>query len=274
MVSVPLLETIWPILKVRDTGDRPVQVYTSDFAEYICKYHRDPPTPAGKLFNEWLASHFLPIWEVPTPSIALIRVLPEHIPSDEGRLQPIFFKTICFGSRFIKNVQPLTLFADEDYAVQHLAPDLSALLRLILFDIWTANEDRAPGNPNVLLEWDEISRRHRFVAIDHSAMFNSNSLMFEPAQLTWEDSLLSMPLVGRLLRRHKKQLEIAELKNRYYFCVHQSRTLLPDVVSGAPTDWNIEPKLMLGALEARLFADDWVDETFQYFSEYLQQAMD
>ena len=59
------------VLKVYQTGDRPILVLCSDGYHYICKY-KQPGYSANKLVSELIGSSFAKLWGIPTPQVSLV----------------------------------------------------------------------------------------------------------------------------------------------------------------------------------------------------------
>lgn len=149
------------------------------------------------VINELIGASLLQFLDLPTPEIALVEVIPETIEGIKFDRKPP--QGVAFGSRQLKG-QSRSLDRGDLYQRQEIrkfaAPE--ALTGIVLFDIWVYNIDRAPHNPNVLVE--EIGKNSfRLVAIDHAMIFDGkeyNGLgrsrnSFSP---TVEESLISHPL--------------------------------------------------------------------------------
>lgn len=59
------------VLKVYQTGDRPILVLCSDGCHYICKY-KQPGYAAYKLLNELVGGSFAKVWGISTPVTSLV----------------------------------------------------------------------------------------------------------------------------------------------------------------------------------------------------------
>src|SRR5690606_8064586 len=141
----------------------------------------------------YIASCFLPLWNINTPPISFITVAEEHIPdSDRNILQPRFFKKHCFGSQYLQHAKEMdhtfTTLKGSPYDLRKIA-NKSDFLKIGLFDIWMCNEDRNHNNFNLLI-YPEPDGKSRFYAIDHTACFNTGNLHREIAPLTQDDSIL------------------------------------------------------------------------------------
>lgn len=59
------------VLKVYQTGDRPIMVLCSDGYHYICKY-KQPGSAAYKLVSELAGAFFARVWGIATPTTSLV----------------------------------------------------------------------------------------------------------------------------------------------------------------------------------------------------------
>lgn len=182
------LYTIEDIQRVIDSLDRPVDVHCNDFENYICKYRS-----VDNLLKEYLASCFLQRWQVPTPEIAFVWVKPEHIPERYRRVaKPEFFDKPCFGSKYdsqtIEVNQTFVALGSDAAEVRKIQNRLD-LLRICLFDLWLANEDRKQNHYNLLLVADEPGKFY-LSAIDHSACFNNEGIGDYSLNLLYHGNLL------------------------------------------------------------------------------------
>jgi hypothetical protein len=149
-----VLYTIEEVHKIFNTaGSSPLLVSCDDFNDWVCKYDKFPKY----LFNELIASEFAKLWNINTPETALINVKSEHIPYDKfPQLQPSYFEKECFGSLYLKNTKEIDLsfiplFREKSF--RDKIQQKSDFLKIALFDIWLANEDRNYNNFNLLLHF-------------------------------------------------------------------------------------------------------------------------
>jgi hypothetical protein len=89
-VVLKSLYSIKKVIKVYDTGDRPVLVQCDDLNDYVCKHGKGHKS-CKNLFAEHLAYHCLQAFEIKLPTCALVEIKEHHIlPTSE--CQPLFFK--------------------------------------------------------------------------------------------------------------------------------------------------------------------------------------
>lgn len=144
---------------------------------------------------------FLKIWGIRTPDIAFINVLPEHIfDCINHGLQPYFFKKRCFGSLYLEQSKEFEDFLSMTKRSQLAKIHSIDLLKIALFDLWLANEDRVRNNPNLLLNFEEDGGY--IYAIDHERIINSN-IGLPLSQLTHEESILAHDLLNILFKGDK-----------------------------------------------------------------------
>lgn len=151
------------VLKVYQTGDRPVLVLCADGNHYICKY-KQPGYSANKLVNELIGSEFARVWRIATPYNALI-VNDPIIWEDKGITHDM--KAPLWGSRKMDSVVDLS-----DINCNQIRSSFGALydlLTIALFDLWIANEDRTCNNYNLLFDL----KQEIIVSIDYGGIFNS-----------------------------------------------------------------------------------------------------
>lgn len=130
------------VLKVYQTGDRPILVLCSDGYHYICKY-KQPGYSAYKLVNELVGGIFAKAWGIDTPVTCLVENDP-IIWDDAGISHDIAAPLL--GSRKMEDVFDLGEFNCNQVEVSERT--LFQLLRIALFDLWLANEDRTCNNYN------------------------------------------------------------------------------------------------------------------------------
>ena len=149
------------------------------------------------VINELIGASLLQFLDLPTPEMALVEVVPETVIDEKFDRKPP--QGLAFGSRQLKG-QSKSLDKGDLFQHQEMckfaAPQ--ALIGIVLFDIWVYNTDRAPHNPNVLVEEVGINSC-RLVAIDHAVIFEDKEYSRMGRSLnnlppTIEESLISHPL--------------------------------------------------------------------------------
>ncbi|MBC7588532.1 MAG: hypothetical protein H7178_09240 [Chitinophagaceae bacterium] len=146
------LNSIKPILShdvFQTKGNMPLLVLCNDLNDYVTKYNRNRP-PSTQLFNEFICASFLKVWGLKVPEIAFIKIKKEHI-TPELEMPFKWFETTCFGSKryaFYKEID--RFFIDSTNGISKQNINFDDFLKIGLFDIWIANEDRNPNNPNLM----------------------------------------------------------------------------------------------------------------------------
>jgi len=254
---------------IKDTACKPILVFCSDLEFYYCKYNTGFSS-ADRLLREYLSACFLEEWKLAVPDFAFIRIKKEHILSDLG-IPFRYFDSLCFGSRKIENAAEVTRFITETNQYQKRKfINLFDYLRIALFDIWVANDDRNHNNYNLLIQAEE--GKYRFVPIDHEAVFNSGNIDKPLYTISENSSLITAPLCLRLFsaKELSNKGRIDEMKDYFYLCVINCKQKLPQIINNVPEDWKINLALSLSYLENHLFVKKWIDECWDTFVTYLQ----
>lgn len=266
-----LLHTIEDVHKVFNTqGSSPLLVTCDDFRDWVCKYDRFPKY----LFNELIASEFAKIWKINTPETCFIKVKSEHISNKEfPQLQLGWFEKECFGSLYLETSKELdhtlvSMFKEKSF--RNKIANKIDFLKIALFDIWTANEDRNHNNFNLLL-YISPSKMNFFYAIDHVNIFNSSFLDYGIAELTEEDSIIKTDIARILFGKDRKLTEIVNnLVEILYICSKECENKLDDILDLVPDSWNIDKGLIRERIVTNLFSDDWKNQCELNFREFIQ----
>lgn len=267
--------SISPISKIiPTTGSNPALVLCEDFNEYYCKYSRH--TPANRLMIEFIASSFLKIWKIPTPDFEFVKILPEHIPSEilSNRISIADFNILTFGSQHLNNSQEI----DETVVLswrnkKNQIKDIQNkenILRIGLFDLWMANEDRNHNNCNLMIGASKMGSI--IYAIDHEKCFNSGILdSIHPIQLLTEDeSILKSTLISLIFPNEYLIYDaIPEILREFNDSVSLCLQQLPFILQQIPNNWGINTTEIAILLKKNIFAPDWINLTAQTFKEYL-----
>lgn len=265
-----LLHTIEEIHKVFDTnGSSPLLVTCDDFRDWVCKYDRFPKY----LFNELIAAEFAKIWHINTPKTCLIKVKKEHIPLDKyPKLQLHWFEKECFGSLYLENskeIDKTLLGLFEEKSFRDKIANKEDFLKIALFDIWMANEDRNHHNFNLLL-YIAPEKLHFFYAIDHVNIFNSSFLEYGITDLTEDDSIIKTDLAKLLFGRDKNLIAIVDnLIESFYLCVEECKSQLDEILSLVPNSWNIDIELIRARIHNNLFNAEWTNQCEANFRAFV-----
>lgn len=270
------LRSISGIQKVFDTNRSPVVVLASDFNEYLCKHSRH--VPANYLFYELLANRFLKLWGLDVPEATIIDVNPDHLKADDysGKLQPANFLIPTIGFRYLHDSIDFNQLMATRYSSQtrKLFTKKEDLLKIALFDIWIANEDRNQNNYNLLIT-NDTSKGFIFVPIDHEMIFNTGNLDKGLVELTQEDSLVTSMLFTSLAVKQPEGKIVDRLlttKNEYYLCIEKCYEQLDEILEDIPPDWKIDVPSMKALLVSNLFSDRWKQRAFIHFTYLIQKT--
>lgn len=246
------------VLKVYQTGDRPILLLCSDGTHYICKY-KQPGYAANKLVNELVGGAFAASWGIATPVRSL--VVNDPIIWDDAGIShdPV---APLLGSRKMENV--FDLGGLNCNQVEKSLRTLSQLIRIALFDLWLANEDRTCNNYNLLYDLKEKS----LVSIDYGGIFNSGILNYPLYQLNASDSIISSDLFCRL-KTPNLQNALSLMRVKYIRLVANCKKKVSVIIDSIPQEWNVE-KTTLELKLQELFATEWINETWSNFTDLVE----
>ncbi|HMQ74471.1 MAG TPA: hypothetical protein PKE21_05405 [Flavobacteriales bacterium] len=273
MEPLPLRHSVTEAQDAWDTGMRPILVVGDDLRAYVAK-HGGGQRVCSRLVNELLAHHYARIWGLPVLEAALMRVDPAHV----GRFvandrQPAYFKTTCWATAFRSDSVELNRFlrTTNPYERRHY-PNKADLLRIALFDIWLANEDRTQNNPNILVTTDPEG--FTFRVMDHEAIFGTNVLDHPLPLLTMGDSLLAHPVMPALLgvSFSRDSGLIAHAEQDAYLWVHECEQRTDEILSRLPADWGIDVATLRQRLQDRLFDPPRLPAVLVHFHALLAQC--
>jgi len=247
------------------TGDRPVLVLCSDMQEYVCKYALGGN--ATNLFCEYVAASFLHVWQLPVPDFTFVKLNYEHV-KHFGVPKHYFDKT-CFGSKYSRFYQELTHFTDlPDIKKQKgYSENRDNLLKIALFDLWIANEDRNYNNLNLLID---VQDNYNFLPIDHGAIFNTRSMDWQMSLLTENECLTDIPLIKLLFQNTDFNRDyIQNLKEYFYLCTLECKKNFDEILKLIPPDWNIDLAVASHKINNELFDNNWEVQVIDTFLEYI-----
>jgi len=267
---VNIVKSISSPEKVFETsGSQPILILGDDLNYYVCKYNRWGGTEAKKLFNEFIAGCFAQEWNLAIPRFCFERVDPSHV-ENIPLIQPSFFNSLCFGSLFNKKFSEIDEFYSEiTSADKRKYVKKFDFLKIALFDIWLANEDRNFNNYNLLID---IDNGNRFVPIDHDAIFNTGNLDKGLVLLSENETLINTNLAKKLFNRNellnKEFLE--NFRNEYYICVDKCEKNVDNFLKLIPEDWKININEKQNLIKRQLFKKEWTDDCIYYFLKLIQ----
>lgn len=264
-----MLHSIQNILKVYDTGDKPVLVRCNDLNDYVCK-HNYGQKIAYKLFIEWIGHAFMKEFGVSVASRTLVRLKDEHV-LGTANCQPVFFKSIpLFATQYLEEALEWSQFNLKDLKFIQNREDVA---KIAFFDLWMANEDRNWNNFNLLT--NPVSEGWKIVPIDHGACLNSLSFHEDRAlvQLSNNETLIDTDefrLIVKPLLKNMKHVD--EFVERLYLRFPHLEKIYDEQVIDMPSEWNI-PKSYIVALKENLFRDDWLNETKSVFLSLIKSSL-
>lgn len=266
--SIRLAHKVYPT-----SGSHPIEVIADDVETYICKYGIKPP---HGLLREYLGHQFAKLWGLYVPAAAFIQVERDHVPLNllPDSFGYSYFDIPTFGVQKHPSAEEVgrTFQQKTDYEIRQI--DKDEFLKIALFDLWLANEDRHAGNYNLMLAaLDDASHDTflRFMPIDHFMIFNSGSLDEGIYLISENESLLDSPVRQRLFRSKTKLSEAARKLLAHFpgwvrACHNQTDSLLGNV----PSTWGIELPYIKDYLSGNIFRPTWVEEVKEAFTQRVQ----
>jgi hypothetical protein len=261
-----ILKSIQTADLIFETKSRPILIMCEDKYDYVCKYHTSTGH-ATRLFCEYLAASFLKLWGLNIPPFAFVKVNHEHIPI-EWNLNKYIFDTTCIGLRYDRAYKDITKVNDETLNGQHrLYPTRLDLIKIGLFDIWVANEDRNHNNYNLLID---IENDRCFVPIDHEAIFNTMDFNNQIYHINEFESLICTTLVIKMFNNQYFNKSVCNaLKKYFYLCTEICHSNIDIILNETPADWRIDRDAMSSKIE-QLFSENWIKDSFDLFLSFLQ----
>lgn len=270
--------SVQQVEKVIETpGSRPVIVTDEQLDDYACKYDF-----TEKLIKEYLAHHFLKIWELPVIPAAFVKVLSEHINPAilkkgiiTSRTQPRHFNKLCFGTLYNVDAILLTNHFEglrSDYSQLKKYQNREDFLKIALFDLWVVNIDRLHGNYNILIQ--PINGEYILTPIDHSDIFDGFDIGDSLSQLTPESSILTSAMALVLLYGNRKiESQANALLNNFPNFVNECGKILPKLVEGCPDSWCLDKPKLLQNLQKFVYDEGWIKDTVQNFKGLVQHHL-
>lgn len=272
-MSLPQRHSVTEIVRVWVTNINPVQVIADDLKDYVAKHNRGQE-PCTRLRNELLAHGYAGIWGIPTLDAALLKVDPAHVGRHiASTCQPAYFKHTCFATQYRKSSTEFNQFLDQVSTYEskrfHNRHDL---LKIALFDIWLANDDRTGGHPNLLVTADEGG--HTIRVMDHEGIFYGNNPERPLPLLTLEDSILTHPAMRPLLGKefNRDAALVGELVQNLYLWAKACEQHTDEILSYLPADWRIDVATFTPLVHQRLFTEEWLRTVGHHFHELLGQC--
>ena len=258
--STQYLSTVQTAQKLYETQDRPLLVMCSDLNRYVCKHSGG--NNGLNLFCEYIAASFLKIWELQVPDYSFIKVNYEHVKGFD--LPKHFFERTCFGSKYSKYYQELNHFTENPdiKKQQGYVDNRDDLLKIALFDLWLANEDRNFNNLNLLID---VNSNYSYVPIDHGAILNSKEFNNKIYLLSENESLVNTEIVSKLFPKFEYPKDfVVQFEEYFYICTAKCKQSYNDIVKSVPTDWDIKPKVY-DKISEEIFSPEWEKSVLQMF---------
>ncbi len=250
-----MLKTTYFYEEMGTYGSYPCKFICNDNNIYVVKHNGDN-TRNKHLINEYIAFQLAQTINLRVPDYALVQI-------DQG----LFERThhfrggrpdgVAFGSKWIdgtiKNLdtQSYYIVGKSDDSIS-LAKNL---LKIIIFDIWLINDDRAYNNPNVIV--CENHNNTYLYAIDHAAIFANQSYINLEREKehcpTREDTLVNHPMFDEVCRYFDSLFKY-EIDIIVEQITSVPEPVIKQIIASIPYEWKIsatEKALILDFLISR-----------------------
>lgn len=256
------LESISVIEEIPTEGHSPLKVY----CQYYIKNTRGK-TPDFNIINEFVCHYLLKLWQIPTPEIAAIKLLPERLPEDLSQWhKKHYYNTVTFGSKSVPNSTELNKFVEVQGKVdikKLVSPEI--IVKLGIFDIWVENTDRKPSNSNILLV--QNSKMLEIWAIDNAFTFDSQNYtnLYMGITNTYDQSILYTDFAQTVIKLYAKNQNWHEMVREYfYICIASCQQNFDKIVNNLPKELEFDDKLQK-ALSNFLFNETRNKQVFEEF---------
>lgn len=261
LMEILTANSIEPIEWQYSTGERPVLVECDDRCTYVCKYPYSQAVPY-KLVSEFVGSIMARCWRLNTPETAFVNIQKSHWPLIEGRGYPL---GVSYGSKLLPDVVDVTYAALQQ--VVPTADTTLGLLKIALFDLWIANEDRNANNANLL--YSPVSKQ--LISIDYGCILNTAMYDYPLSQLTSTDSILSSDLFRVLSSSIKGEFPFVS-RTAFEEVVAKCGSAVDFIMSNLPQSWNVPVELLQRKLN-QLFELEWLNGVWENYTEILNENM-
>lgn len=156
------------IIKILDTGDRPIIVFAGDDKAYLIK-HNISGHLQSNLIREWICFQLFRKLGVAIPQARLLYFNPMFFQDELRPLTGRFNEQIVFGSEWLEARDLKDEFYQGKPGKGGKLLNPAELARILIMDLWLKNNDRTVGNLNLI-----VSNR-KLYAIDHAATFDQQS---------------------------------------------------------------------------------------------------
>lgn len=268
--SLPVLVSSSPIIRRFSSGERPFLITCEDSKRYLCKAAVFGGG-ATNLARELIGTSFANIWGLSDMSLAVVKVLPEHLDGDEYHYD---YAVSCLGREWVEESVEI-----RDNHLSHIEFSegvVTTLLKIALFDIWLSNEDRLNNNLNLLYSTERTASTGRIIAMDHAGIFNG-SFATPLLQLSLTDSVVYSNLFAEAMRSGAPgavgtfQDKIAEVEAVFAGVLEKCEAAIPQVWSGIPSDWNIDRNKYERLMEY-IFSPKWTESCINNFKILLNKV--
>lgn len=255
------------IEQIHTEGHSPYRVIADDYDEYILKI----PNNSADIISiqkEIICSELLKVWGLETPKTCFLTIDSEL----KQELNKTVIGNLFFGSYFIKDsIDANSLFTLEKKTNSKIVSNLNDLLKIALFDIWVANDDRKPKNNNLLFCPSGVF--YKITAIDHAYTFATMAfyqLDNSDVNFSFNDSILFSPIGKRPVKGDKLTTKgLKTLSDLFYICVSNSENKFDEILQVFPQELKLTEQDAI-SLRNFLFNNARNKLVFELFCSILQ----
>lgn len=236
--------------EIATVGSAPLLVIAGGAAYFVKTTLGSPPRV--ELINEVIANYAARCWNLRVPDVALLDIPPavvENYLAQGNTLSPYYPTGWLSAAPFFASRQLLNCVEVEPYLrgltrreFGQFADPLD-IVRIGLLDLWLANRDRRPENPNLLLQ--DTAAGFHFYPIDHAATFGycTNYKALRTSQLFLEEHkrILVTPLV-KDIGRYASAAAIANVQQDVLAGMQATLEHLDFIFEQIPSSWGCSRK--------------------------------
>ncbi|MDD5570973.1 MAG: hypothetical protein PHD97_07425 [Bacteroidales bacterium] len=252
-MNIKKVNTLYFKEEIQTDGNYPLVFLCDDGNVYYVKYILNRKE-FDCLVYEFICSALLKELQIPTPDVAIVKVLENSFDIKQIKHNKKYFRAgvYAFASKEVKNTDLLneqTATIKNKYAFNnYLNP--KDIIKIFLFDIWVDNTDRKQSNYNLLIR---EGKKKEIIAIDHGFAFGGVNLMgmFNPQMpVNINDKIVCSAFFKQITNYVHKEEKRDIIEKFFYFCKQYSKIekTITDVLKQLPEEWiyskNIEDRII------------------------------
>ncbi len=251
------------VLKLLDTGDRPIKIIAEDDKVYLIK-HNISGYLQSNLIREWICYQIFKKLEVSIPKADLLYFEPMSFMNELKVLTGRFSDQIVFGSEWLEARDLKDELYEANIKSEQKLTNPTELAEILVMDLWLKNNDRTHNNLNLI-----VSNR-KLYAIDHSATFDQDPFVrlansvrkgyfVEPGEVG--DLLVNSNYFKYYFNKYAGEFEESglDLCNKI---VQLDSALLEQIVESVPSEWNLTEKEGRAIIDYLIFRKNKLKDRF------------